>query len=167
MKLTNSEDGGLQGALFKSILVFQTKALQVPVILHWHFCYKNSYFNFNVFTLKLKFFYSGSNTNWVLLGDLTSQGLGLGDKADYFSGVVNVLMAKQDNCIYKACPVEECKKKIIDLNNGVYRCEKCNREHNNFKYRMLLSVGFRFFTVYYLIEIIVFSAFNLFFKGSS
>ncbi|EEB17279.1 Replication protein A 70 kDa DNA-binding subunit, putative [Pediculus humanus corporis] len=82
---------------------------------------------------------SGSNTNWVLFGDLTSQGLGLGDKADYFSAVVNVLMAKQENCIYKSCPVEDCKKKIIDLNNGVYRCEKCNREHNNFKYRMLLS----------------------------
>lgn len=85
---------------------------------------------------------TGSNTNFVLLGDLTSRGLGLADKADYFSDVVTVLMAKQENCIYKACPVEDCKKKIIDLNNGVYRCEKCNREHTTFKYRMLLSVCF-------------------------
>ncbi|KAK6639757.1 hypothetical protein RUM43_008032 [Polyplax serrata] len=89
---------------------------------------------------------SGSNTNFVLLGDLTSRGLGLADKADYFSDVVTVLMAKQENCIYKACPVEDCKKKIIDLNNGVYRCEKCNREHTTFKYRMLLSAQVSDFT---------------------
>lgn len=85
---------------------------------------------------------AGNNANWVLLGELTSQGLGLGDKADYFSGVVWVLMARSENCMYKACPGTDCKKKVMDMNNGMYRCEKCNRDYEHFVYRLLLSVSF-------------------------
>jgi hypothetical protein len=33
---------------------------------------------------------------------------------------------------------------VIDQNNGMYRCEKCNREYPNFKYRLLLSVSNEF-----------------------
>lgn len=80
-------------------------------------------------------------SNWVHLGDVASQGLGRGDKADYFSDVVSILMVRSDNCVYKACPTPDCKKKIMDMNNGLYRCEKCNKDFPNFSYRMLLSVS--------------------------
>lgn len=82
---------------------------------------------------------AGGASNWVFLGDVASQGLGRSDKADYFSDVVNVLMVRSENCVYKACPTPECKKKILDMNNGSYRCEKCNRDFDHFVYRMLLS----------------------------
>lgn len=83
----------------------------------------------------------GSSSNWVFLGEIASQGLGRGDKADYFSDVVNVLMVRSENCVYKACPTGECKKKVLDMNNGSWRCEKCNKDFDHFTYRMLVSVS--------------------------
>lgn len=43
--------------------------------------------------------------------------------------------------MYQACPTQDCNKKVIDQQNGLYRCEKCDREFPNFKYRMILSVS--------------------------
>lgn len=39
--------------------------------------------------------------------------------------------------MYKAC--EKCKKKMIDMNNGTYRCEKCNEDYDRFVWRIILS----------------------------
>lgn len=38
---------------------------------------------------------------------------------------------------YKGC--QTCNKKLLDLNNGFYRCEKCTQETSEFKYRIILS----------------------------
>ena len=43
--------------------------------------------------------------------------------------------------MYQACPTQDCNKKVIDQQNGLYRCEKCDSEFPNFKYRMILSVS--------------------------
>lgn len=43
--------------------------------------------------------------------------------------------------MYQACPSQDCNKKVIDQQNGLYRCEKCDREFPNFKYRMMLLVS--------------------------
>lgn len=83
----------------------------------------------------------GSNTNWKTLYEVKSENLGQGDKADYFSAVATVVLARKENCMYQACPNQECNKKVIDQQNGLYRCEKCDSEFPNFKYRMILSVN--------------------------
>lgn len=44
---------------------------------------------------------------------------------------------------------------VIDQNNGMYRCEKCNREYPNFKYRLLLSVSNEFQDILYFAYIMV------------
>lgn len=62
-------------------------------------------------------------------------------QADYFSCVATLLYTKKDNCLYQACPSSDCNKKVIDQHNGWFRCEKCNRDFPNFKYRLLLSVS--------------------------
>uniref|UniRef100_A0A8C5K1B2 Replication protein A subunit n=1 Tax=Jaculus jaculus TaxID=51337 RepID=A0A8C5K1B2_JACJA len=80
----------------------------------------------------------GSNTNWKTLYEVKSENLGQGDKADYFSSVATVVYLRKDNCMYQACPTQDCNKKVIDQQNGLYRCEKCDREFPNFKYRMIL-----------------------------
>ncbi|XP_031823656.1 replication protein A 70 kDa DNA-binding subunit [Sarcophilus harrisii] len=83
----------------------------------------------------------GSNANWKTLYDVKSENLGQGDKADYFSCVATVVYLRKENCMYQACPSQDCNKKVIDQQNGLYRCEKCDREFPSFKYRMILSVN--------------------------
>lgn len=79
-------------------------------------------------------------TNWKYLDQLKDEKLGMGDKADYFSAKAYVLYAKKDNSMYMACPGENCNKKVIDQNDGTYRCEKCSKNYPNFKWRMILNV---------------------------
>ncbi|XP_055984059.1 replication protein A 70 kDa DNA-binding subunit [Sorex fumeus] len=83
----------------------------------------------------------GSSTNWKTLYEVKSENLGHGDKADYFSSVATVVFLRKENCMYQACPTPDCNKKVIDQQNGLYRCEKCDREFPNFKYRMILSAN--------------------------
>ncbi|XP_058531248.1 replication protein A 70 kDa DNA-binding subunit [Ochotona princeps] len=83
----------------------------------------------------------GSNTNWKTLYEVKSENLGQGDKADYFSSVATVVYLRKENCMYQACPNQDCNKKVIDQQNGLYRCEKCDSEFPNFKYRMILSAN--------------------------
>ncbi|XP_017688122.1 PREDICTED: replication protein A 70 kDa DNA-binding subunit [Lepidothrix coronata] len=83
---------------------------------------------------------AGANTNWKTLFEAKSENLGQGDKADYFSCVGTIVHLRKENCMYQACPSQDCNKKVIDQQNGLYRCEKCDREFPNFKYRMMLLV---------------------------
>lgn len=43
--------------------------------------------------------------------------------------------------MYQSCTTEGCQKKVLDLGNGLYRCEKCNRETSTYKWRLMLSVS--------------------------
>ncbi|XP_024879598.1 replication protein A 70 kDa DNA-binding subunit-like [Temnothorax curvispinosus] len=68
----------------------------------------------------------------------------LGEKMnlpDSFTVVAIVNMIRMENAIYKACPVDGCKKKLIDQSTGVFRCEKCNKDYPNFTYRLLASMS--------------------------
>ncbi|XP_026688691.1 replication protein A 70 kDa DNA-binding subunit [Diaphorina citri] len=78
--------------------------------------------------------------NLLLMREIQDQQLGMGDKADYCSvrGIIQVF--RGSNTTYKACPSQDCNKKVIDQNNGMYRCEKCNKEFNTFTYRLILPV---------------------------
>lgn len=67
--------------------------------------------------------------------------MGMGDKPDYYQCKTTVLFAKTANAVYKACPQSDCNKKVIDQGDNTYRCEKCNMEFPNFKYRLLLNVS--------------------------
>ncbi|KAK3084764.1 hypothetical protein FSP39_018496 [Pinctada imbricata] len=82
---------------------------------------------------------SGS-TNWKTFAEMKSENVGA-DKAEYFTSKATIMYLKKENCMYQACPTEQCNKKVVDQGNGMYRCEKCNREFPNFKYRMMLSAN--------------------------
>lgn len=86
---------------------------------------------------------SGGNfqANWMSFKEVQDSGLGNSDKGDYFQTKATIVLMKTENCLYKACPSDQCNKKVVDMENGMYRCEKCNREYPNFKYRLLLSMN--------------------------
>ena len=62
-------------------------------------------------------------------------------QADYYTTSATVILARKENCMYRACPGENCNKKVVDQNNGMYRCEKCNKEFQDFRWRLMLSVS--------------------------
>lgn len=83
----------------------------------------------------------GGNTNWKTLADVKTEHLGHGDKADYFSCIATIVYLRKENCMYQACPNQDCNKKVVDQQNGLFRCEKCDKEFPNFKYRLILSAN--------------------------
>ncbi|XP_053313074.1 replication protein A 70 kDa DNA-binding subunit [Spea bombifrons] len=83
----------------------------------------------------------GGNTNWKSLLEVKNESLGHGEKADYFTSVATIVYLRKENCLYQACPSQDCNKKVIDQQNGLFRCEKCDKEFPNFKYRLILSAN--------------------------
>uniref|UniRef100_A0A8C4N8H0 Replication protein A subunit n=1 Tax=Eptatretus burgeri TaxID=7764 RepID=A0A8C4N8H0_EPTBU len=77
--------------------------------------------------------------SWKTLAQAKLENLGHGEKADYFTVKGTVLFIKKDSCLYQACTQSECRKKVMDLGNGMYRCEKCDRESASFIHRMILQ----------------------------
>ncbi|XP_039613149.1 replication protein A 70 kDa DNA-binding subunit [Polypterus senegalus] len=84
---------------------------------------------------------AGGSSNWKSLMEVKSENLGHGEKADYYTSVATVMYLRKENCLYQACPTQDCNKKVVDQQNGFYRCEKCDKEFPNFKYRLILSAN--------------------------
>ncbi|XP_071448452.1 replication protein A 70 kDa DNA-binding subunit [Hetaerina americana] len=84
---------------------------------------------------------AGGGSQFKMLAEMKTDGLGGGEKPDYFSCKAYVMMVKKDGLLYQACPEPDCNKKVIDMCNGMYRCEKCAKEFPNFKWRMILSAN--------------------------
>lgn len=91
-----------------------------------------------------------TQANWKNLEALKSEQLGMQDKPDYMTCKAIVLFCKKDNSMYMACPGEEgdrqCSKKVVDQNDGMYRCEKCNKSYDHFKWRFVMSANIADFT---------------------
>uniref|UniRef100_A0A3Q3N3F1 Replication protein A subunit n=1 Tax=Mastacembelus armatus TaxID=205130 RepID=A0A3Q3N3F1_9TELE len=83
----------------------------------------------------------GGNTNWKALSDVKTEHLGHGDKADFYTCIATIVYLRKENCLYQACPSQDCNKKVVDQQNGMFRCEKCDKEFPNFKYRLILSAN--------------------------
>lgn len=84
------------------------------------------------------------NAEWMNFYEAKLKNMGTGDKADYYQikGIIHNI--RSTNAYYKACPTPDCNKKVIDNDNGTYRCDKCNTETSNFKYRLMVSVSENF-----------------------
>ncbi|KAK0635584.1 putative RFA1 protein [Bombardia bombarda] len=63
------------------------------------------------------------------------------DEATYFNLVATIVYIKQDNFAYPACSSEGCSKKVTDMGDGTWRCEKCEINHDRPRYRYIMSVN--------------------------
>lgn len=81
------------------------------------------------------------NTEWLTFHEAKAKNLGNGDKADYFQVKGTISLIRNNQLYYKACNQENCKKKVVDMQNGQYRCETCKIEGATFKYRMIVNVS--------------------------
>ena len=61
------------------------------------------------------------------------------------NSILNVFISK-DKALYKACGEslgdgKDCNKKVVEQGDGTYRCEKCMRNKNDFKWRIMLQLN--------------------------
>jgi replication factor A1 len=56
------------------------------------------------------------------------------EKADWFTMKAVVVYVKPDTLFYTACPGEGCSKKV-NMENGEWRCEKCDRSYPDCDHR--------------------------------
>jgi replication factor A1 len=83
------------------------------------------------------------NGPWLTFKEVERQRFGHQDKPNMFIIKATVNLMRAENALYKSCPAEGCKKKVIDQSNGMYKCEKCSRDYPNFIYRLLISVSMK------------------------
>lgn len=84
---------------------------------------------------------SDNNNNFKTFGEARLENVGANGSAAYFSACATILQLRSESCLYQSCPNGDCKKKVVDLNNGLFRCEKCNQEFSEFRWRLLVQMN--------------------------
>lgn len=77
----------------------------------------------------------------VTILQVRDDGLGMGEQPDYFTLTGTIIYAKDKNFCYPACLSEGCNKKVTDMGDGTWRCEKCQINHNRPEYRYIMSLN--------------------------
>lgn len=67
------------------------------------------------------------------------ENLGMSENTDYFTTRATIIYIKQDSFAYPACLSPDCNKKVIEIDSGQWRCEKCDRTHPKPEYRYIVS----------------------------
>jgi replication factor A1 len=75
------------------------------------------------------------------IAQVRDEDLGKTEQADYFSTKATIVYIKQDNVSYPACLNEGCNKKVTDMGDGTWRCEKCDQSHPKPQYRYIMSLN--------------------------
>lgn len=89
----------------------------------------------------------GIGTNLKMVGEVKRENLGYGvdGKPEYYSTTGYISLIQKDKALYQACTQitdgKTCNKKVLDQGNGHYRCEKCNKELEDFNWRLILSLS--------------------------
>lgn len=81
------------------------------------------------------------NAPWLTIQEAKELQYGQPGQPNTYIVHASISAIRAANCIYKACPNEGCKKKVVDQDNGMYHCEKCQTEYPNFRYRLLASAN--------------------------
>ncbi|XP_011151578.1 replication protein A 70 kDa DNA-binding subunit isoform X2 [Harpegnathos saltator] len=83
-------------------------------------------------------YWSKFNCTFRTIRELTEATLGI--TSNFFKVMAIIDSIHIENCIYKACPKDNCKKKLTELAFEKYRCDSCKRDYLNFKYCLLLNM---------------------------
>jgi replication factor A1 len=71
------------------------------------------------------------------IAQIRDEGIGLDDQA-WYSMKATIVYVKPENFCYPGCGT--CKKKVTDMNDGTWHCEKCNQSLDRPEYRYMLSL---------------------------
>ncbi|KAK0728547.1 putative single-stranded DNA-binding protein 68k chain [Lasiosphaeria miniovina] len=83
---------------------------------------------------------TGRKDDLKTISEVKDENLGM-DEPAFFSLKATVVHIRQENFCYPACRSEGCNKKVTDMGDGTWRCEKCNVSHDRPEYRYIMSVN--------------------------
>ncbi|KUJ11932.1 replication factor-a protein [Mollisia scopiformis] len=83
----------------------------------------------------------GRNEQLKTIAQVREENLGMSENNDYFSTKGTIVYIKQENFAYPACASPDCNKKVTDMGDGTWHCEKCNVTHQKPEYRYIMSVN--------------------------
>ena len=83
----------------------------------------------------------GRNDQTVTILQVKEDGLGMSETPDYFTLTATIIFAKSETFCYPACLSEGCNKKVTDMGDGTWRCEKCQINHDRPEYRYIMSLN--------------------------
>ncbi|KAI9818302.1 MAG: Replication factor A protein 1 [Thelocarpon impressellum] len=75
------------------------------------------------------------------IAQVRDENLGMTEAVDYFSLRATVIYVKQDNVYYPACLSDGCNKKVVEVEQGAWRCERCDKTHARPEYRYIMSLN--------------------------
>ncbi|RXG54917.1 Replication protein A 70 kDa DNA-binding subunit [Armadillidium vulgare] len=84
----------------------------------------------------------GMRSDLKMVGEVLAlaEDLEIGSR-EYCFVKATIVDLNKNNCIYKACPSDGCNKKVTDMNNGVYFCERCKENYDSFNWKYVLKVN--------------------------
>jgi replication factor A1 len=83
----------------------------------------------------------GRNDQYKTVAQVSEENLGMGENTDWFSIKATILYVKKDNVSYPACQTEGCNKKVVEINPGEWRCEKCDKAWDRPEHRYIMSIN--------------------------
>lgn len=75
------------------------------------------------------------------IAQVRDENLGMSETKDYFTTKATIVYIKQDTFSYPACLSENCNKKVTDMGDGTWRCEKCDVTHPKPQHRYVMSLN--------------------------
>ncbi|GFT42272.1 replication protein A 70 kDa DNA-binding subunit [Nephila pilipes] len=121
-----------------SMLFIDPSVSEASVLRSW---FENLGDSVNVKPLHSTIFNEFKSLTWKTFADITAIDFEDSDKTEYYTVKAYVDQVLKEKCMYKSCPFEDCYKKVVDLNNGFYKCTKCDKEYNSFNWVPLLSLN--------------------------
>lgn len=73
------------------------------------------------------------------IAQVNDEQIGMSDQPEYFDLKATIVYVKHDNFAYPACASAGCNKKVVEINPGEWRCEKCDITHTKPEYRYIMS----------------------------
>lgn len=84
---------------------------------------------------------NGRKEEYKTVDAVRNEQLGMSETTDYFTLKATVLYVKHDSIAYPACLSEGCNKKVVEVEQGQWRCERCDKSFPKPEYRYILSVN--------------------------
>lgn len=85
---------------------------------------------------------SARKETYKIISDVKDENLGMNpDQADFFTLKATIVYIKQESLSYPACQNSDCNKKVVEIDPGQWRCERCDKTWDKPQYRYIMSLN--------------------------